>query len=558
MLIGTTYSIDPTNLKNNKPVHFCFDENFNPSKLPRDIEKELLSYIKKNQKDKLGIEIVWSEVDGKFEIKFSKEMIFSDEKLKKIVASKISSKEFNEIIKNLNKEQVEHWFISSVNEKLDNNDLIFDGESLVLGAGSGTLLTTREDVKLATDNCENIIWACKHVATEDLELFNKVDGIILTESGKTSHAGVVVKGFGTPTIVLEGWDKKLDKYLNKKVTLNATSGELYKGNNKINKSSVDNDTKIILQALAKQSDFEIEANVDKAVDAKKASEIGVQSIGLCRTEHMFTTENRAKLVRRILEGKELTEKQRKELIKDLGSEFGEIFKNMSKRVVVRFLDAPLHEFLPDSKETNPMLGFRGIRMLLKRPELIEILTESTLVGLSKVIKTNPKFKLCIEAPLVIDFREVEIFKELIFNHIKTLRKEKLIKNIEIGSMIETPRSLYSIDKISNVSDFISFGTNDLTQMFFGISRDDSGNFINDFIENKIIENDPFVSLDKEVLIPELKKAVQKVKKANPNIHISVCGEQAGDSETINLLKGIGVDSVSISVSRIPVARFSVA
>nr|MBC8284122.1 pyruvate, phosphate dikinase [Nitrospinota bacterium] len=333
--------------------------------------------------------------------------------------------------------------------------------------------------------------------------------------------------------------------------------------------------------------LEIRANADTPKDAQMARSFGAQGIGLCRTEHMFFDEERIFLVRKMILAD--NDKVRNEALKKLlpiqRNDFLSIFKAMEGLpVTVRLLDPPLHEFLPNAapeikslaremklssmalskkiesmNEMNPMLGHRGCRLGITFPEIYKMQVRAILEAGCKLVKDGIKVYPEIMVPLVAHVNEFKIVREFILEVAsEVLKKEGVDLKFEIGTMIELPRAALTADEIAREADFFSFGTNDLTQTAFGLSRDDSGSFLMQYVDQGVLDHDPFVSLDQKGLGQLIQIAVEKGRKVKPKIHMGVCGEHGGDPASINFFNRLGLDYVSCSPYRVPTAILAAA
>lgn len=512
-----------------------------------ELESKLVALEKKH---KFPVESVvyLNEKSGAIKFKFTRKS-----KLPPRLYPKILLEMKKGILAALPLEYVNSWFSRQVTFAYK-EDVLCQGERLGFGVGIGKIFTSRKKVQKAIAAKKKVIWVLDEVETEDLKFFKDLEGLVLVNSGPTSHASVVAKGLGIPTLLGCAELAKKD-YAEKTVTLDANKGVVYRGGQKLSSVKTHEGVQELLSLALKNSKIDIYANADNGDDAKKAYKLGAKGIGLCRTEHMFFSDQAVKVIRKILFSEKPSAKEYQELLKIQSRDFLAIFRQSKKKeVVVRLLDAPLHEFLPRNsktnlkKESNPMLGFRGIRMLLKKPEILRIQVRAVQFALSKINKKE-RPKIIFEAPLVIDLKELDIFKDLI---------EQEVGESKIGAMIETPRAAFMIKEIATRVDYISFGTNDLTQMFMAISRDDSRSFVEDYVQMGILPSDPFVSLDQESLLPLIRWAVKTARKVNPKIKIGVCGEQASEIESIKQLIKLEIDHISCSPARVPQAIFAVA
>ena len=414
----------------------------------------------------------------------------------------------------------------------------------------------------------------------------------------TSHAAVVARAMGKPCVsgvsalqvnvkrkkcTLDGIQlKELDS-----ITLDGTTGQVIKGAVPLTQPRLTNNFMRMMVWAGEVRSLRIRANADTPHDALMARDFGAQGIGLCRTEHMFFDEERIFLVRKMIiagDGK-TQEEALKKLLPIQRGDFMEIFKVMEGfPVTVRLLDPPLHEFLPNSsaeiknlakkmkvspgalgkkienmKEVNPMLGHRGCRLGITFPDIYRMQVRAIVEAACRLIKKGIKVFPEIMVPLVAHVNEFKIVRELIIEVAEeAIQKTGVDLNYKIGTMIELPRAALTADEIAVEADFFSFGTNDLTQTAFGLSRDDSGSFLNEYLEKGLLTHDPFVTVDEVGLGQLICIAIEKGKKVKPNIHLGVCGEHGGDPASINFFNKVGLDYVSCSPYRVPTAILAAA
>ena len=414
----------------------------------------------------------------------------------------------------------------------------------------------------------------------------------------TSHAAVVARGMGRPCVsgsseIEIDYENKLFKTNNKVIkegeiiTIDGSTGRIIIGEVKTVKPEISGDFSKIMSWSDDFRKLKIRTNSETPLDSKTAREFGAEGIGLCRTEHMFFDEERILSVREMILSKTIEDRSNalKKLLPHQKKDFIEIFKIMKGLpVTVRLLDPPLHEFLPKSNneindvavslnipikelevriselhEQNPMLGHRGCRLAISFPEIYEMQCTAIFEALveckkQKIQSTMPEIMI----PLVSTEAEIKIMKDLVIRVAKKVQDENKIKiDFLVGTMIELPRAAIKAKDIAKHAEFFSFGTNDLTQTTFGISRDDSGKFLNDYIENKIFDIDPFVSIDDGVG-DLIKIATDKGRKQNKKIKLGICGEHGGDPKSIEFCAKTGLDYVSCSPYRVPVARLAAA
>ena len=433
---------------------------------------------------------------------------------------------------------------------------------------------------------------------EDIHGMHAAKGILTSRGGMTSHAAVVARGMGRPCVsgsseIEIDYENKLFKTNNRVIkegeiiTIDGSTGRIIIGEVKTVKPEISGDFSKIMSWSDDFRKLKIRTNSETPLDSKTAREFGAEGIGLCRTEHMFFDEERILSVREMILSKTIEDRSNalKKLLPHQKKDFIEIFKIMKGLpVTVRLLDPPLHEFLPKSNneindvavslnipikelevriselhEQNPMLGHRGCRLAISFPEIYEMQCTAIFEALveckkQKIQSTMPEIMI----PLVSTEAEIKIMKDLVIRVAKKVQDENKIKiDFLVGTMIELPRAAIKAKDIAKHAEFFSFGTNDLTQTTFGISRDDSGKFLNDYIENKIFDIDPFVSID-EGVGDLIKIATDKGRKQNKKIKLGICGEHGGDPKSIEFCAKTGLDYVSCSPYRVPVARLAAA
>jgi len=433
---------------------------------------------------------------------------------------------------------------------------------------------------------------------EDLEGMHRAQGILTGRGGMTSHAAVVARGMGKCCI--SGAGSIIVNYKNRTVTifgktlhqgdwisLDGSTGKFYEGKIQTTTPEINSDFSKILKFADKHSRLKVETNADTPKDAKIARSFGAQGIGLCRTEHMFFNGERIKAMRKMILSSYIKERKKalEKLLPYQRSDFEGIFEAMQGlSVTIRLLDPPLHEFVPkeesmqnelademgltleevknkinDLKEFNPMLGHRGCRLGITFPEITAMQTraiiEAALNLKKKGIKTHPE----IMVPLVGTVAELKNQKKIINDTADTVFKERNDKiKYLVGTMIEIPRSALTADHIAIEADFFSFGTNDLTQMTLGYSRDDVGKFLPDYLDNGILKNDPFQILDINGVGQLIKIGVEKGRTAKPNLKIGICGEHGGEPSSVDFFDSLNLDYISCSPYRVPIARIAAA
>ncbi len=485
----------------------------------------------------------------------------------------------------------------SLDEKAEMN-IIANGLPASPGASSGKVVFSSDEAERLNSMMQDTILVRVETSPEDINGMHAAKGILTSRGGMTSHAAVVARGMGRPCVsgsseIEIDYNKKIFKVNNKIVkegeiiTIDGSSGRVILGEVKTIKPNVSGDFLTVMKWADKYRKLKIRTNSETPSDTKTAREFGAEGIGLCRTEHMFFDEDRILSVRQMILSK--SKKDRDSALSKLlpyqKKDFTEIFKIMKGLpVTVRLLDPPLHEFLPKTKEEiegvansldisykevdqriqelheqNPMLGHRGCRLAISFPEIYEMQCKAIFEALVECKKNKIKSIIPeIMIPLVSTEAEIKIMKNLVVKIAREVENKTKIKiNFLVGTMIELPRAAIKAKEIAKHAEFFSFGTNDLTQTTFGISRDDSGKFLNDYIENKIFDVDPFVSID-EGVGDLIKFAAEKGKKQNKKIKLGICGEHGGDPKSINFCSKTGLDYVSCSPYRVPVAILSAA
>ena len=462
------------------------------------------------------------------------------------------------------------------------------------GAACGVVVFSSKDAEERAQK-EKVILVRVETSPEDIKGMHVAQGILTARGGMTSHAAVVARGMGTccvsgaSSIQINNGDKvfragDIEVKEGDIITLNGSTGEVILGEVPTLKPDLSGDFKTIMKWADEVRTLKIRTNAETPTDCQTAIDFGGQGIGLCRTEHMFFNEDRILAVREMIlaQNKEDRQKALDKLLPIQTKDFTEIFKIMSGLpVTIRLLDPPLHEFLPhkpeeieqianeigiDNKlierrineltEENPMLGHRGCRLGISYPEIYEMQAKAIFLAAQKVKEeTGQEVSLEIMIPLVATKKELQILKELIK---KTADNLNYQAKYMVGTMIELPRAALMADKIAQEAEFFSFGTNDLTQTTFGLSRDDSANFLKDYQDANIFENDPFASLDQEGVGQLITIATQKGKETRDNIKLGICGEHGGDPKSIEFCHKTGLDYVSCSPYRVPIARLAAA
>ena len=466
------------------------------------------------------------------------------------------------------------------------------------GAASGKVVFSSEEAERLNDMMQDTILVRVETSPEDIQGMHAAKGILTARGGMTSHAAVVARGMGRPCVsgsseIDINYEKKIFKTSELEVkegdiiTIDGSSGRIIIGNVPTVQPEISGDFSKLMSWADKIRKLKVRTNSETPLDTKIARDFGAEGIGLCRTEHMFFDEERILSVREMIlsKTKEDRAKALSKLLPHQKKDFMDIFKIMNGLpVTVRLLDPPLHEFLPNSDkeilevsnavgieikeiksriselhEQNPMLGHRGCRLGISYPEIYEMQCRAVFEALVEL--KNKKIKTAfpeIMIPLVSTEAEIKIMKDLVKNVASKIEKENKVKiDYLVGTMIELPRAAIKAKDIAKHAQFFSFGTNDLTQTTFGISRDDSGKFLNDYIDNKIFVIDPFVSID-EGVEDLIEMAVLKGKKQNKNIKLGICGEHGGDPKSIEFCSRAGLNYVSCSPYRVPIARLAAA
>ncbi len=466
------------------------------------------------------------------------------------------------------------------------------------GAVSGKVVFSSDEAERLNEMMQDTILVRIETSPEDINGMHAAKGILTSRGGMTSHAAVVARGMGRPCVsgsseIEIDYEKKIFKTKGLEIkegdiiTIDGSTGRIILGKVKTVKPEISGDFSKIMIWADNFRKLRIRTNSETPNDSKTGREFGAEGIGLCRTEHMFFDEERILSVREMIlsRSKEDRRKALAKLLPNQKNDFIQIFKIMSGLpVTVRLLDPPLHEFLPKNEheildvakslslsfkevqgrigelhEHNPMLGHRGCRLGISFPEIYEMQCRAIFEALAECKRKKYKSILPeIMIPLVSTELEIKIMKDLVIKVAKKVQDENNIKiDFLVGTMIELPRAAIKAKDIAKHAEFFSFGTNDLTQTTFGISRDDSGKFLNDYIENKIFDIDPFISIDDGVG-DLIKIAATKGKKQNRKIKLGICGEHGGDPKSISFCAKIGLDYVSCSPYRVPIARLAAA
>ena len=486
-------------------------------------------------------------------------------------------------------------------EAVKNATVIGKGLPAAPGAASGKIVFTAEDAKAAAAKGEKVVLVRLETSPEDIEGMKAAQGILTARGGMTSHAAVVARGMGSCCVagckeLVVDADAKTIQLGGKTyhegdvISFDGSTGNIYDGALPIQEGAIeDEDFKTIMSWADEFRRMQVRTNADTPADAKKAFELGAEGIGLCRTEHMFFQGHRIDAFREMI-CSDTVEERKAALAKILPlqqGDFEQLYEVMEgKPVTIRFLDPPLHEFVPTTeeeikkladakgktvediknviaglKEVNPMMGLRGCRLAVMYPEIAQMQTRAVIRAAIKVSKAHPDWKIAPEImiPLTSSKRELRYVRKIV----KTTADEEIEKagavlKYTIGTMIEIPRAALIADEIATEADFFCFGTNDLTQMTYGFSRDDSGKFLDAYMNAKILESDPFAKLDQTGVGKLIRIAVEGGRKTNPYLHCGVCGEHGGDPASIEFFNSVGMDYVSCSPFRVPIARLAAA
>ena len=468
------------------------------------------------------------------------------------------------------------------------------------GAAAGQIVFTANDAKKWANDGKKVVLVRLETSPEDIEGMKAAQGILTVRGGMTSHAAVVARGMGKCCVsgcsdIIMNEAKKEFSLAGKTfhegdlLSIDGSNGCIYDGKLPTQDASIAGEFGKIMKWADKYRRLTVRTNADTPRDAKKARELGAEGIGLCRTEHMFFEGNRINAFREMICA-DTVEEREKALAKIepmQQKDFEEIYEALEGYPVnIRFLDPPLHEFVPKEKadieklansqnksveqitaiidslkEFNPMMGHRGCRLAVTYPEIAAMQTRAVIKAAINVSKKHPNWKIVPEImiPLVGEVKELKYVKNVVVETAdEIIKKEKSNLKYKVGTMIEIPRAALTADEIAKEAEFFSFGTNDLTQMTFGFSRDDAGKFLEAYYDKKIFENDPFAKLDQIGVGSLMKIAIEKGKSVNKNLHLGICGEHGGDPSSVEFCHKIGLDYVSCSPFRVPIARLAAA
>ena len=468
------------------------------------------------------------------------------------------------------------------------------------GAACGKVVFTADDAEAWAERGEKVVLVRLETSPEDITGMKAAQGILTVRGGMTSHAAVVARGMGTCCVSGCG-DINMDEE-NKKFTLagqtftegseisiDGTTGNIYAGLIPTVDASIAGEFGRVMAWADEFRRLKVRTNADTPADAKKARELGAEGIGLCRTEHMFFDPERIAAFREMICSDTVEERETalNKILPYQQGDFEKLYEALEGcPVTIRFLDPPLHEFVPTEEadieklakaknksveeikaiceslhEFNPMMGHRGCRLAVTYPEIAKMQTKAVIRAAINVKKAHPDWDIEPEImiPLVCEIKELKFVKKIV---VETADAEIAAANADIkyhvGTMIEIPRAALTADEIATEADFFCFGTNDLTQMTFGFSRDDAGKFLNAYYDNKIFENDPFAKLDQTGVGKLMETAIKLGKPVNPNLHVGICGEHGGDPSSVEFCHKIGLDYVSCSPFRVPIARLAAA
>ena len=468
------------------------------------------------------------------------------------------------------------------------------------GAACGKIVFTAEDAEKCNNKGEKVVLVRLETSPEDITGMKAAQGILTVRGGMTSHAAVVARGMGKCCVSGCG-DIAMDE-ANKKFTLagkefkegdfisiDGTTGNIYDGKIATVDATIAGEFGRIMAWADKYRTMKVRTNADTPHDARKARELGAEGIGLCRTEHMFFEGDRIDAFREMIcaDTVEEREKALEKILPYQQGDFEKLYEALEGYpVTIRFLDPPLHEFVPtedsdieklakaQNKKTediktiidalhefNPMMGHRGCRLSVTYPEIAKMQTRAVIRAAINVSKkhSNWSVKPEIMIPLVGDVKEFNFVKKIVVEVAdEEIKKAGFKLEYEVGTMIEIPRACLTADEIAANADFFCFGTNDLTQMTYGFSRDDAGKFLNAYYDTKIFENDPFTKLDRDGVGKLMKMTIDLGKPVNPNLHVGICGEHGGDPSSVEFCNILGLDYVSCSPFRVPIARLAAA
>ena len=468
------------------------------------------------------------------------------------------------------------------------------------GAACGKAVFTADDAVAWAGRGEKVVLVRLETSPEDISGMKSAQGILTVRGGMTSHAAVVARGMGTccvsgcGDIVMDEANKKFTLggktfHEGDEISIDGTTGNIYEGLIPTVDATIAGEFGRIMAWADKYRRLRVRTNADTPTDAKKARELGAEGIGLCRTEHMFFEADRIAAFREMIcsdtvEGREAALEK---ILPYQQGDFEQLYEALEGTpVTIRFLDPPLHEFVPTTEEEiqkladaqgksvqaikdiitglhefNPMMGHRGLRLAVTYPEIAKMQTKAVIRAAINVQKKHPDWKVVPEImiPLTSEVKELKFVKKIVVETADAeIKAAGADLHYEVGTMIEIPRACLTADEIAKEADFFCFGTNDLTQMTFGFSRDDAGKFLNAYYDTKIFENDPFAKLDQNGVGKLMEMAIKLGRPVNPKFHIGICGEHGGDPSSVEFCHKIGLDYVSCSPFRVPVARLAAA
>ena len=468
------------------------------------------------------------------------------------------------------------------------------------GAACGKIVFTADDAVAWAEKGEKVVLVRLETSPEDITGMKAAQGILTVRGGMTSHAAVVARGMGTccvsgcGDIAMDEENKKFtlagkEYHEGDPISIDGTTGNIYDGLISTVDATIAGEFGRIMAWADKYRTLKVRTNADTPADAKKARELGAEGIGLCRTEHMFFEEDRIAAFREMICADTVEEREAAldKILPYQQGDFEKLYEALEGNpVTIRFLDPPLHEFVPTDEEDikkladaqgksvveiktlidslhefNPMMGHRGCRLAVTYPEIAKMQTSAVIRAAINVKKAHADWALKPEImiPLIGDIKELKYVKKVV---VETADAEIAAAGVEleyeVGTMIEIPRAALTADEIAKEADFFCFGTNDLTQMTFGFSRDDAGKFLDAYYDAKIFENDPFAKLDQTGVGKLMETAIKLGKPVNPSLHIGICGEHGGDPSSVEFCHKIGLDYVSCSPFRVPIARLAAA
>ena len=468
------------------------------------------------------------------------------------------------------------------------------------GAACGKVVFTAEDAKEWAARGEKVVLVRLETSPEDIEGMKAAQGILTVRGGMTSHAAVVARGMGTccvsgcSDIAMDEENKKFvlagkEYHEGDWLSLDGSTGNIYDGIIPTVDAAIAGEFGRIMGWADKYRRLKVRTNADTPADAKKARELGAEGIGLCRTEHMFFEGDRIDAFREMICSDTVEEREAalEKILPVQQGDFEKLYEALEGNpVCIRFLDPPLHEFVPTEEEDikkladaqgktveqiktiiaslhefNPMMGHRGCRLAVTYPEIAKMQTKAVIRAAINVQKAHADWKVCPEImiPLICDIKELKFVKKVVVETADAEIKAAGVElKYEVGTMIEIPRAALTADEIAKEADFFCFGTNDLTQMCYGFSRDDAGKFLNAYYDTKIFENDPFAKLDQIGVGKLMETAIKLGKPVRPELHVGICGEHGGDPSSVEFCHKIGLDYVSCSPFRVPIARLAAA